>query len=106
MLHGIYTSYQDQCALFFTPAALTPENHAVVIGSMFDSAFTENDLIGIQPETCLTPFFTGDLLRAIFNYEIPQHGLCLLFPFPLVWSVPVLGTPSEAALPFQIQPDS
>ena len=35
-------------------------------------AFTENDLIGIQPETCLTPFFTGDLLRAIFNYEIPQ----------------------------------
>ena len=33
MLHGIYTSYQDQCALFFTPAALTPENHAVVIGS-------------------------------------------------------------------------
>ena len=72
MLHGIYTSYQDQCALFFTPAALTPENHAVVIGSMFNSAFTENDLIGIQPETCLTPFFTGDLLRAIFNYEIPQ----------------------------------
>ena len=32
-LMNLYISYQEQCTLFFTPAPLTPENHAVVIGS-------------------------------------------------------------------------
>ena len=72
MLWNLYTSYQEQCGLFFRPAPLTPENHVDVINSMFDPAYVANDLIGIQPEPCLTPFFTGTLLREIFNYELPQ----------------------------------
>lgn len=72
MLWNVYTSYKEQCRLFFRPAPLTPENHELVINYMFDSAFSENDLIGIQPEPCLTPFFTGRLLHEIFNYDLPD----------------------------------
>ena len=39
---------------------------------MFDTFYDQNDLIGIQPEPCLTPFFTGKLLHEIFNYELSQ----------------------------------
>lgn len=77
MLKNLYISYQEQCTLFFTPAPLTPENHAVVIGSMFDSDFAENDLLGIQPESCLTPFFTGTLLREMFNHDLPNADAIL-----------------------------
>lgn len=72
MLWNMYISYQEQCSLFFRPALITPENHETVINNMFDTAFSVNDLIGIQPEACLTPFFTGRLLREIFNYELPE----------------------------------
>ena len=77
MLKNLYISYQEQCTLFFTPAPLTPENHAVVIGNMFDSDFAENDLLGIQPESCLTPFFTGTLLREMFNHDLPNADAIL-----------------------------
>ena len=77
MLKNLYISYQEQCTLFFTLAPLTPENHAVVIGSMFDSDFAENDLLGIQPESCLTPFFTGTLLREMFNHDLPNADAIL-----------------------------
>ena len=77
MLKNLYISYQEQCTLFFTPAPLTPENHAVIIGSMFDSDFAENDLLGIQPDSCLTPFFTGTLLREMFNHDLPNADAIL-----------------------------
>lgn len=77
MLWNLYTSYQEQCRLFFRPAPLTPENHEAVISRMFDSFYDQNDLIGIQPEPCLTPFFTGRLLREIFNYDLPQSDKIL-----------------------------
>ncbi len=62
---------------FFRPAPLTPENHRAVIDSMFDTFYDQNDLIGIQPEPCLTPFFTGNLLHEIFNYDLPQADAIL-----------------------------
>ena len=44
---------------------------------MFDTFYDQNDLIGIQPEPCLTPFFTGNLLHEIFNYDLPQADAIL-----------------------------
>ena len=44
---------------------------------MFDTFYDQNDLIGIQPEPCLTPFFTGNLLHEIFNYDFPQADAIL-----------------------------
>ena len=72
LLWNPFISYKEQCSLFFRPAPLTPENHKMVIDSMFDTFYDQNDLIGIQPEPCLTPFFTGKLLHEIFNYELSQ----------------------------------
>lgn len=72
MCWNIYTSYKEQCHLFFRPAPFTPENHETVINSMFDSFYDQYGVIGIQPEPCLTPFFTGKILRDIFNYDLPQ----------------------------------
>lgn len=57
LLWNQFISYKEQCSLFFRPAPLTPENHKAVIDSMFDTFYDQNDLIGIQPEPCLTPFF-------------------------------------------------
>lgn len=56
LLWNQFISYKEQCSLFFRPAPLTPENHRAVIDSMFDTFYDQNDLIGIQPEPCLTPF--------------------------------------------------
>ena len=72
LLWNQFISYKEQCSLFFRPAPLTPENHRAVIGSMFDTFYDQNDLIGIQPEPCLTPFFTGNLLHEIFNYDFQK----------------------------------
>lgn len=72
MLWNQYRSYQEQCRIFFRPASVTPESHTNVINTLFDSSYNQNDLIGIQPEPCLTPFFTGRLLYDIFNHDLPQ----------------------------------
>ena len=77
LLWNQFISYKEQCSLFFRPAPLTPENHKAVIDSMFDTFYDQNDLIGIQPEPCLTPFFTGNLLHEIFNYDLPQADAIL-----------------------------
>lgn len=77
LLWNQFISYKEQCSLFFRPAPLTPENHKIVIDSMFDTFYDQNDLIGIQPEPCLTPFFTGKLLHEIFNYELSQADYIL-----------------------------
>lgn len=77
LLWNQFISYKEQCSLFFRPAPLTPENHRAVIDSMFDTFYDQNDLIGIQPEPCLTPFFTGNLLHEIFNYDLPQADAIL-----------------------------
>ena len=65
-------TYQEQCRIFFRPAPITPENHSDVINTLYDSSYDQNNLIGIQPEPCLTPFFTGRLLHDILNHELPQ----------------------------------
>lgn len=71
--YGISLYPTKNSAVFFSDLLLlTPENHKAVIDSMFDTFYDQNDLIGIQPEPCLTPFFTGNLLHEIFNYDLLQ----------------------------------
>lgn len=77
LLWNQFISFKEQCSLFFRPAPFTPENHRTLIDNMFDTFYDQNDLIGIQPEPCLTPFFTGKLLHEIFNYELPQADAIL-----------------------------
>lgn len=72
MLWNIYLSYQEQCSMFFNPAVITLENYAAILTNMYNPAFSAGTVIGIQPEICLTPFFTGKLLRDIFNHELPD----------------------------------
>lgn len=78
VLWNLYNSYLEKCTRVFRPSQITAENPENALQLMFDSSFDENILYGIQPEACLTPFFTGKLLRDIFNYDLPNAESILL----------------------------
>lgn len=78
VLWNLYNSYQEKCTRIFRPSAFTPDSHETLLQTMFNSDFEESILYGIQPEPCLTPFFTGKLLREIFNYDLPNAESILL----------------------------
>lgn len=65
-----FLSFYDKCSSLFTCAPLFPESPDAYFDILLDT--TDQDLfIGIQPESCFTPFFTPSLLNEIFNHDIP-----------------------------------
>ena len=77
MLWQMFYNYQNQCQPLFRTTVFTPENYMEVFQSMFYSEFETSPLIGIQPEACITPFLSGQMLQDILNREIPEAALIL-----------------------------
>ena len=72
-LWTLFKNNQDKCSILFKPVSMSPENHLMLFDSIDDSTIeAEKHITGIQPEACLTPFITKDILLDRFNHDLPQ----------------------------------
>lgn len=71
-----YLTYYERSASLFKAASLSPENSCDFFDMLLDTEDTDNTII-IQPEACLTPFFTESLLKSIVNPNLPNQEFLL-----------------------------
>lgn len=76
-LWNLFFSHRDHCLTLFKPISISPDKPHDVFHFLSDSCLNHDNMIGIQPEPCLTPFFEKNLLVEIFNHDLPQSDTIL-----------------------------
>lgn len=66
-----YHAYYDSCTPLFLQTPVDPENSSAFFRLLLDTD-DRDTAICIQPEACLTPFITEDMLNRIFNHSLPE----------------------------------
>lgn len=71
MLQETYDTYLEQCSRFFLENTFVPDNFSNVFNAIFEA---EEDVstYALQPEVCITPFISEEILKQAFNYDIPH----------------------------------
>lgn len=71
MLQELYNTYLEECSPLFLKTVFSPDNFSNVFSTVFEVDVTE-PTFALQPEVCVTPFISDDILKANFNYNIPH----------------------------------
>ena len=71
MLQEMYNTYLEQCSRLFLETAFAPDNFSNVFSTIFEVDETA-PTFALQPEVCITPFISEDILKAAFNYNLPH----------------------------------
>lgn len=71
-LWNLFRSHQDLCQSVFQTFPLAADDLPSLFQFVFNSRSSADVMLGIQPEACILPFLRKDLLKDIFNYELPM----------------------------------
>lgn len=69
MFWNQFVSYQDHCQKMFEVVKMIPGNDQI----FQEVITTEAPCYVLQPESCLTPFITEDILRSALNPKLPDY---------------------------------
>lgn len=67
-----FFSHRDQCLPLFQTIPIAADSVHNVFHFLDNSQSTDDPLIGIQPEACLTLFLDEDILQNNFNHNLPH----------------------------------
>lgn len=71
MLQEMYNTYLEQCSELFLETAFAPDNFSNVFSTVFEVS-EEASTYALQPEVCITPFISEEILKEAFNYDLPH----------------------------------
>lgn len=71
MLQEMYNTYLEQCSQLFLTTVFAPDNFSNVFRILFE-VDTATPTFALQPEVCITPFISRDILKQAFNYNLPN----------------------------------
>lgn len=71
MLQEMYDTYLEQCSKLFLETAFAPDNFSNVFSTVFEVS-EEEATYALQPEVCITPFISREILKQAFNYDLPH----------------------------------
>lgn len=69
MFWNLFASYQDHCQKLFEVVKMIPGNDQI----FQEVITTESPCYVLQPEPCLTPFITEEILRNVLSPKLPDH---------------------------------
>lgn len=70
-LWNLFRSHQDLCQPVFQTFPVVADNLPSLFQFVANTRNSAELVIDIQPEACILPFLREDLLREIFNYDLP-----------------------------------
>lgn len=71
MLQEMYNTYLEECSQLFLATAFAPDNFSNVFNAVFEVSEDESTF-ALQPEVCITPFISRQILKEAFNYDLPH----------------------------------
>lgn len=71
-LWNLFRSHQDLCQSVFQTFPLAADDLPSLFQFVSNSRSSADVILDIQPEACILPFLRKDLLKDIFNYELPM----------------------------------
>ncbi len=71
-LWSLFYSHRDLCQPVFQTFPLIADDLASLLQYVSNIRSSADVVIGIQPEACIVPFLREDLLKDIFNYDLPM----------------------------------